>query len=103
MRGQARLLFVGFILSLPMVVLGASPRAALWLARIARALAFMEGRDHVLPDDLQRVAPAVLEHRLVLAPRARLAGATATSVVERALEEVPVPLAPGEDPPPEPA
>jgi len=85
------------------VVLGASPRAALWLARIARALAFMEGRDHVLPDDLQRVAPAVLEHRLVLAPRARLAGATATSVVERALEEVPVPLAPGEDPPPEPA
>jgi MoxR-like ATPase len=82
------------------VVLGASPRAAVWLTRVARARAFMEGRDHVLPDDVQAVGHAVLDHRLVLAPRARLAGSSAHAITERALQEVAVPLAPGQDPPP---
>lgn len=82
------------------VVLGASPRAAIWLSRAARAHAFLLERDHVLPDDLQAVAHWVLDHRLILSPRARLAGATARAIVAWALETVTVPLAPGADPPP---
>ncbi|HMC06441.1 MAG TPA: MoxR family ATPase [Solirubrobacterales bacterium] len=52
------------------VELGASPRAALLLFRAAKALAALEGRDHALPDDVQALAPSVLEHRLLLAPGA---------------------------------
>ncbi len=50
------------------VELGASPRAGLMLFRAAKAHAALDGRDHALPDDVQQVAPAVLEHRLLLAP-----------------------------------
>jgi MoxR-like ATPase len=52
------------------VELGASPRAALQLFRAAKALAALEGRDYALPDDVQALAPSVLEHRLLLAPGA---------------------------------
>jgi len=52
------------------VELGASPRAGLQLFRAARARAALDGRDHVLPDDVQALAPAVLVHRLLLAPGA---------------------------------
>src|SRR5262249_12509624 len=48
------------------VELGASPRAGLMLFRAAQALAALEGRDHVLPDDVQALAPSVLSHRLLL-------------------------------------
>ena len=48
------------------VELGASPRAGLMLFRAAKALAALEGRDHVLPDDVQALAPSVLSHRLLL-------------------------------------
>ncbi|MBL4849609.1 MAG: MoxR family ATPase [Planctomycetes bacterium] len=82
------------------VVLGASPRAGIWLARAARARAFLLERDHVLPDDIQALAHVVLDHRLILSPRARLAGASARGVVAAVLERVAVPLAPGADPPP---
>ena len=51
------------------VELGASPRAVLMLFRAAKALAALEGRDHVLPDDVQALAPSVLAHRLLLALR----------------------------------
>ncbi len=54
----------------PRVELGASPRAGLMLFRAAKALAALEGRDHALPDDVQALAPAVLTHRLLLAPEA---------------------------------
>jgi MoxR-like ATPase len=67
--------------------LGASPRAALLLFRAAKALAALEGRDHVLPDDVQALAPSVLRHRLLLAP-----GATEDdreAVVRSAVERVP--------------
>lgn len=50
--------------------LGASPRAALMLFRAAKAHAAIEGRDHVVPDDVQALAGTVLEHRLLLAPGA---------------------------------
>ena len=54
----------------PRVELGASPRAGLMLFRAAKALAALAGRDHALPDDVQALAPAVLTHRLLLAPEA---------------------------------
>ena len=52
----------------PRVELGASPRAALMLFQASMALAALQGRDHVLPDDVQSLAPAVLGHRVLLAP-----------------------------------
>ena len=70
------------------IELGASPRAGLMLFRAAKALAALEGRDHVLPDDVQALAPAVLAHRLALAPDA-IAPDGAESVVRDALERVP--------------
>jgi len=53
--------------SAPGVLLGASTRAALVLVRCAQARALLDGRDHVLPDDVRLLAPTVLGHRLVLA------------------------------------
>jgi MoxR-like ATPase len=52
----------------PDVEVGASPRASLMLFRAAKALAALRGRDHVLPDDVQELAPTVLAHRLILGP-----------------------------------
>jgi MoxR-like ATPase len=69
------------------VELGASPRATLMLFRAAKAFAALDGRDHVLPDDVQALAPAVLAHRLLLAPEA--AQGDAASVISDALERVP--------------
>jgi MoxR-like ATPase len=54
----------------PRVELGASPRAGLMLLRAAKARALLQGRDHALPDDVQRLAESVLAHRLVLTPEA---------------------------------
>jgi MoxR-like ATPase len=70
------------------VELGASPRAGLMLFRAAKALAALSERDHVLPDDVQALASAVLVHRLVLTPEA-IAPDGAEAVVEEALERVP--------------
>jgi MoxR-like ATPase len=67
--------------------LGASPRAALMLFRAAKALAALEGRDHVLPDDVQELAPTVLSHRLLLAPG--VAESERDAVIAGALESVP--------------
>jgi MoxR-like ATPase len=69
------------------VELGASPRATLLLFRAAKAFAALDARDHVLPDDVQALAPAVLAHRLLLAPEA--APGDASSVIADALERVP--------------
>jgi MoxR-like ATPase len=67
--------------------LGASPRAGLMLLKAAKALAALDGRDHALPDDVQALAPAVLSHRLLLAPEA--VGTDRESVVRDALSRVP--------------
>ena len=71
----------------PRVAFGASPRSGLLLVRAAKALAALEGRDHVLPDDVQELVPAVLTHRLLLAPTA--AGAEPADVLADALERAP--------------
>ena len=74
------------------LALGASPRAGIALLRIAKARALAEGRDYVLPEDVQEVAPAVLSHRLILAPEARSAGVDAEEAVREAVEATPVPM-----------
>ena len=73
------------------VGLGLSSRAALALARCARIEAALRGGDFVVPDDVKRVAPWVIPHRLVLAPDAVLEGASARTEVDRILAAVAVP------------
>ena len=79
----------------PDLVLGASPRGRSRLQRAARALAASFGRNYAMPDDVKRVLPAVLEHRLMLAPDAQLRGVSADDVVRSILASVPVPGASG--------
>jgi MoxR-like ATPase len=74
------------------LALGASPRAGIALLRLAKARALAERRDFVLPEDVQAVAPAVLSHRLILAPEARSAGVDAEDAVREAVEGTPVPV-----------
>jgi MoxR-like ATPase len=71
--------------------LGLSSRAALALARAARIEAALRGSDFVTPDDVKRVGPWVMRHRLIMTPDAILEGATAASEVERLLASVAVP------------
>src|SRR3954470_7489084 len=71
----------------PRVELGASPRAGLMLFRAAKAFAALDGRDHALPDDVQKLAGAVLTHRLLLGPEA--AGSERGDVIREALERIP--------------
>ena len=73
--------------------LGASPRASLALFRASRALAAIDGRDYVRPDDVKRLAQPVLAHRLVLSSQTRLRGRSADDVLDEILHEVAVPVA----------
>ncbi len=75
----------------PALSLGASPRAAIGLFFVARALAAMEGRDFLIPDDIKAAAPPVLRHRIILKPEADLEGLTADQVVTEVLASVEVP------------
>jgi MoxR-like ATPase len=74
------------------VQLGGSPRASIALFRTAQALAAVSGRDFVLPDDVKRMAPHVLGHRLILRPESRLRKITPRSVVDEVLAEVSIPV-----------
>jgi MoxR-like ATPase len=74
------------------VHLGGSPRASIALFRTAQALAAIRGRTFVLPDDIKRMAPAVLGHRLILKPESRLRKRNAAAVVEDVINEIPVPV-----------
>lgn len=73
------------------VYLGASPRGSLGLYRASQALAATFGRDYVIPDDIKQIAPAVLGHRLILAPGARLQDMNEGVILDEILEKVPVP------------
>jgi len=73
------------------VVLGASPRATVALLRCSRALAAMEGRTFVTPDDIKMIARPVLRHRIILRPEAELEGLTTDQLIESILAAVPVP------------
>jgi MoxR-like ATPase len=75
----------------PSISLGASPRAAIGLFFTARALAGMDGRDYLLPDDIKAAAFPVLRHRIVLQPEADLEGLTSDAVIQQVLAVVEVP------------
>lgn len=73
------------------ITLGASPRASLGLFRATRALALVQDRDYVIPDDVKLLASSVIAHRLVLSPSARMRGVQSTDVVDDLLRTVPIP------------
>jgi MoxR-like ATPase len=75
----------------PELRLGASPRATLQLLRTARAVAALEGRDYVLPDDLQALAVPVLAHRVIPTADAQLARRTTDAVVADLVHRLPLP------------
>jgi len=88
----------GYILSLarrtrewPTLLLGASPRAALSLMRVAQASAAFDGRDYLVPDDVKRAMQPVLRHRVMLKPEAELEGFDADRVLADVVAAVPVP------------
>jgi MoxR-like ATPase len=73
------------------VLVGAGPRATQALLLSSRALAVIQGRDFVTPDDVKIMALPVLEHRLILRPEYEIEGLTVAEVVQRVLQEVTVP------------
>jgi MoxR-like ATPase len=76
----------------PDVALGASPRGTLALFKTAQALAAIRGRDYVLPDDVKKLAPLTLEHRLIIRPESALRGRTAADVLAGILHDTPLDL-----------
>lgn len=74
------------------IKLGASPRASLALMRTTRAMAFLDKRDYVIPDDVKKLALPVLKHRLVLQPRSIVRGLASKDIVNHVLKKVSVPV-----------
>ena len=75
----------------PSIALGGSPRASLSLYRASQALAFIQGRDFVLPDDVKRLAAPVLGHRLILSTEAYLHNTSKEELIADILSTLPVP------------
>jgi len=75
------------------LTLGASPRAGVALLKAARAAALLDARDYVIPDDVKRLAPAVLRHRISVAPELELEGVTPDAALKSILDRVEVPTA----------
>jgi len=75
----------------PMILFGASPRASIYLIECGRALAYLRGRDYVLPEDVTDVALDVLRHRLVLSYEALAENLTTDQVVQRLMRSVAAP------------
>jgi MoxR-like ATPase len=73
------------------IYLGASPRGSLALFRAGQARAALNGRDHVLPDDIKALAQSILAHRIIVNPAARLREVTAERIVQEILLATPVP------------
>ena len=74
----------------PTLLLGASPRAAISLMRVAQATAAFDGRDYLVPDDVKRSVQPVLRHRILLKPEAELEGFDADRVLTDVIAAVPV-------------
>jgi len=75
------------------LTLGASPRAGVALFKAARAAALLDGRDYVIPDDVKLLAPAVLRHRVNVAPELELEGVTADQALKAILDRIEAPTA----------
>ena len=76
----------------PEVLLGSSPRGSLALMQTSRAIALIEGRDFVMPDDIKNMAKYTLSHRIVLKTEAQVEGRTKKQVLEEVLRSVVVPI-----------
>ena len=83
------------------VRIGGIPRASVALYRAAQSLAYLDGRDFVLPDDVKTVAPAVLKHRVVLDLDYSLRGSSAVDIVKQVIASVAAPPPPTPDGEPE--
>ena len=75
----------------PSVRLGASPRASLALYRTAQATAYIDGRDYVVPDDIQKMMIPVMAHRIILSQETKFSNTTAEDVLEEIKKSTPVP------------
>lgn len=75
----------------PDVLLGASPRATLFLQRAARAIAAADGRDYAAPDDVKSILDPVLNHRIIVRPDAQMRGIAASEIIQEVAATVPVP------------
>lgn len=71
--------------------LGGSPRASLSILKSAKAFAAIQGRDYVIPDDIQLVAEHVMNHRLILTPEAEMDGTTTKEIIKTIIHEIEVP------------
>jgi MoxR-like ATPase len=81
--------------STPSLRLGASPRGSLGLMRAGQALAALQEREYVLPDDIKSLAVSVLAHRLILREEERLRGETPEHFIEEIVSQIPVPAPTG--------
>ena len=73
------------------LVAGASPRASIALLRAASAIAYLRGRDHVIPEDIIEIAPDVIRHRLILGYAARAANVNRDDIIKHIIDLVPIP------------
>ncbi|MFA4992342.1 MAG: MoxR family ATPase [Candidatus Omnitrophota bacterium] len=69
---------------------GASPRASIAIMKASCAWAFIEGRDYVIPDDIIKLLPHVLKHRIILHPKATISGMTPDLVIDNILKKIPI-------------
>jgi MoxR-like ATPase len=77
--------------SSPVLTLGASPRGSVALLKMAQAAALLAGRAYVVPDDVKELAPAVLRHRVAVAPELELEGITADTALHAIIEKIEAP------------
>jgi MoxR-like ATPase len=75
----------------PLIAFGASPRATLSMAHVAKGHAFLEGRDYVIPEDVKAVAHDVIRHRLVLSYEAAAEQMSADRIIDQIIGAVAVP------------
>src|SRR4051794_26094134 len=87
----------------PSILLGASPRASITMARAARVMALADGRWSVFPEDVRALVRPVLAHRIMLSPDAILRGEGVDDVLDRVTNRVKAPLGASAAPPPMPA
>lgn len=74
------------------ISLGASPRATLALLRASQALAYVEGRNFCIPDDIINLVKPVISHRLILSPEARLSSSKTQDILNNIIGKIPVPV-----------
>ena len=74
------------------IYLGVSPRASISLMKASQAFAFISGRDFVIPDDVQYLAPYVFSHRIILHSEAKYKGASPEDMIETIVKRAHVPI-----------